>query len=100
MVSKARSKNGASDDEETTEYTFDPGTLRELEVEETCCVTGEPVESSFCRFPDYRNGTLMVMSKKVMIEQLRNDTSIQKFKEILVQRHGDEVLEEYSSRGQ
>ena len=105
MVSKtrkrSRSQNGSGDEEETTEYTFDPGTQHELEVEDTCCVTGEPVESSFCRFPDYRNGTLMVMSKKVMIEHLRNDSSIAKFKEILVERHGEEVLEEYySSRGQ
>ena len=100
MVSKAKSKKGSREEEETTEFTFDPGTQHELVPEKTCCITGEPVESSFCRFPDYRNGTLMVMSKKMMIEHLSNDTSIKKFKEVLVQRHGEDILKEYSSRGQ
>ena len=69
-----------------------------IEPEETCCVTGEPIESTFCRFPDYRRGTLMVMSKKAMLEHLRADTTIDKFKEVLVERHGREVLDElYSS---
>ena len=56
----------------------------------TCCVTGEPVTSGFCRFPDYVSGTLMVMSKKAMIEHLRTSTTIQVFKEILAKtRRGD-----------
>ena len=49
--------------EESTEFSFDPGSQVELEVEDTCCVTGESVKFSFCRFPDYTRGTLMVMSK-------------------------------------
>jgi len=85
-------------EEEGTDFSFDPGSQYEFEVEETCCITGEKVSASFCRFPDYRNGTLMVMSKRAMITHLRAGTSIQKFREVLVQRHhGEEVLEQYAS---
>lgn len=96
MVENASAKSTGSDDE-STDFSFDPGTQVELEVEDICCITGEAVEASFCRFPDYRRGTLMVMSKKVMIEHLRAGTTIQKFKEVLVERHGSQVLEEYTS---
>lgn len=88
---------GAPEEEEMTDFSFDPGSQRELDVETKCCVTGEKVTNSFCRFPDYRNGTMMVMSKKAMIEHLRTGTSLQKFREILVKRHGKGVLEEYAS---
>jgi hypothetical protein len=84
-----------SEDEEGTDFSFDPGSQVELEIETVCCVTGEPVVSSFCRFPDYVRGTMMVMSKKAMLEYLRTGTSIRKFKEVLVQRHGEGVLEQY-----
>ena len=84
-------------DEEGTDFSFDPGSQIELEPEDTCCVTGEPVTSGFCRFPDYARGTLMVMSKKAMTEHLRADTSIAKFKEVLVERHGKKILDEYYS---
>jgi len=83
--------------EESTEFSLDPGSQVELEVEDTCCVTGESVKFSFCRFPDYTRGTLMVMSKKAMLEHLRAGTTIEKFKEILVERHGKKVLDEYYS---
>ena len=97
MVAQRRTSRSASD-EESTDFLFDPGSQIELEVEETCCVTGEPVEFTFCRFPDYRRGTLLVMSKKAMHEHLRAGTSIEKFKEVLVERHGRKVVEElYSS---
>ena len=97
MVAQRRTSKPASD-EEGTDFLFDPGSQIELEVEETCCVTGEPVEFTFCRFPDYRRGTLLVMSKKAMHEHLRAGTSLEKFKEVLVERHGREVVEElYSS---
>ncbi|MEE2658356.1 MAG: hypothetical protein VX733_07620 [Candidatus Latescibacterota bacterium] len=83
------------EEEEGTDFGFDPGTQHELEVEDTCCVTGEEVKSSFCRFPDYRSGTMLVMSKKEAIERLRKNTTIQTFKEVLVKRHGKHVLSEY-----
>ena len=86
-----------SGDEESTDFGFDPGSQRELEVEDTCCVTGEEVPASFCRFPDYRRGTMMVMSKSVAIEQLRKGTTTSTFKEVLVKRHGKRALEEYRS---
>jgi hypothetical protein len=84
-------------EEEATDFSFDPGSQREFEVETTCCVTGEKVGFSFCRFPDFRKGTLMVMSRAAMIEHLRANTSLQKFREVLVQRYGKDVLKEYGS---
>ena len=95
MVENASAQSTGSEDE-STDFSFDPGSQVELEVEDACCITGEAVESSFCRFPDYRRGTLMVMSKKAMIEHLCAGTSIQKFKEVLVERHGPQVLKEYA----
>ena len=85
----------ANSDDDNAEFSFDPGTQVELEMEDTCCVTEEPVEFSFCRFPDYKKGTMMVMSKSAMLEHLRAGDSIAKFKEVLVQRHGEQVLEEH-----
>lgn len=95
MAEKASGESGS--EEESHDFSFDPGSQLELEVEDTCCITGESIESSFCRFPDYRRGTLMVMSKKAILEHLRASTTIQKFKEVLVERHGEEVLEDYAS---
>jgi len=84
-------------DEEITDFSFDPGSQIELEIEKTCCLTGEEVPHSFCRFPDYVRGTMMVMSKKAMLEHLRAGDSVACFKKVLVQRHGPKVLEEYYS---
>ena len=88
----------SSDEEESTDFSFDPGSQLELEVEGTCCVTGEAVKASFCRFPDYRRGTLMVMSRSAMLEHLRAGTTVGKFKEVLVERHGKEVLGDYGKQ--
>lgn len=93
----SKKKPAGSTDEENAEFSFDPGSQVELEIEDTCCVTGEPVESSFCRFPDYIRGTMMVMSRKAMLEHLRAGTTIQKFKEVLAERHGKKALDEYYS---
>jgi hypothetical protein len=95
MAKKAASGSNGSD--EASDFSFTPGTQRELEVEDTCCITGEEVPASFCRFPDYRQNTLMVMSRKAGLEHLRKGTTIKIFKEILVKRHGEEVLAEYQS---
>ena len=67
---------------------------KELEVEQTCCLTGVDVPNSFCRFPDYVRGTMMVMCKEAMLEHLRAGDSVQAFKKVLVERHGPKVLEE------
>ena len=90
-------KQSSSRDEESTDFGFDPGSQRELEVEDTCCVSGEEVPSSFCRFPDYRRGTMMVMSKDVALVQLRKGTTLETFKKVLVKRHGRKELEDYKS---
>ena len=90
-------KQSSSRDEESTDFGFDPGSQRELEVEDTCCVSGEEVPSSFCRFPDYRRGTMMVMSKDVALVQLRKGTTLETFKKVLVKRHGRRELEDYKS---
>ena len=85
------------DEDESTDFSFDPGTQRELDAEDVCCITGDEVTSSFCRFPDWIRGTLLVMSKETMIESLRNGTTIGKFREVLVKRHGKKVLDDYYS---
>ncbi len=92
MSNKTSGEEGG--EEEVADFSFDPGSQIELELEETCCVTGEPVSGGFCRFPDYVNGTLMVMSKKAMIDHLRTSTSIETFKKVLVKRHGKAILNE------
>ncbi len=85
------------DEDESTDFSFDPGTQRELDAEDVCCITGDEVTSSFCRFPDWIRGTLLVMSKETTIESLRNGTTIEKFREVLVKRHGKKVLDDYYS---
>ena len=98
MAKKKAPVEGGNEEEESADLSFDPGSQVELEIEDTCCVTGEPVANSFSRFPDYVRGTMMVMSQKAMVEHLRAGTSIQKFKEVLVERHGERVLvEKYSN---
>lgn len=95
MAKKKAAEDGK--EEEGTDFSFDPGSQIELELEDTCCITGEPLSAGFCRFPDYARGSLMVMSKAAMIENLRHSTSIEKFKEVLVKRHGKAILTEYYS---
>ena len=90
-------KEEDGDDGGSNDFSFDPGTQVELELEETCCVTGEPATDSFSRFPDYKNGTLMVMSRNTMLKHLRAGNSIDEFKKVLVKRHGKKILEEYYS---
>lgn len=90
-------KRKEDDDGESTDFGFHPESQQELELEDTCCVTGEAITSSFCRFPDYRNATMMVMAKTVALEQLRRGTSLETFHEVLVKRHGKEILKEYVS---
>ena len=98
MAKRRKSNDAAEDEESGGEFTFCPGVQQELDLEETCCITGEPIESSFARFPDYINGTMMVMSKKAMLQHLRAEDSLDKFLEVLVERHGPEVVKDYLSK--
>lgn len=98
MAKRRKSNDAAEDEESGGEFTFDPGVQQELDLEETCCITGESIESSFARFPDYINGTMMVMSKKAMLQHLRAEDSLDKFLEVLVERHGSEVVKDYLSK--
>ena len=66
-------------------------------MEDICCVSGDEVSASFCRFPDYRRGTMMVMSKRIALEQLRKGITLQTFKKVLVKRHGRKELQDYKS---
>jgi hypothetical protein len=93
-MSEEREAPVANEEEEGTDFSFDPGSQVELEVEDTCCITGEKVTACFCRFPDYIRGTMMVMSRKSMLKHLRQGDTIQKFKEVLVNRHGAKAVEE------
>lgn len=62
-------------------------TEQEIPVEEYCCITGEPVKASFCRYPDPKEGTMMVMSKEQMLCHSRNGGSISEvFKQVLTLR--------------
>jgi hypothetical protein len=94
---KKKAKAEKDDDDSSTDFSFDPGTQIELELEEACCVTGEPSKDSFSRFPDYQSGTLMVMSRSTMLKHLRAGDSVAKFKEVLVKRHGKKILDEHYS---
>ena len=70
---------------EHTTSKFD--TEQEIPVEKHCCVTGEAVKSSFCRYPDSKEDTIMVISKEQMLLHSRNGGNISKiFKQVLVLR--------------
>lgn len=97
MARPKKAKVEPANDDENTDFSFDPGTQVELTLEETCCITGEPAAASFSRFPDYKSGTLMVMSRSKMLEHLRIGDSIAAFKKVLVKRHGKGILEELYS---
>ena len=53
---------------------FDPE--QEAPIERHCCITGEDVKSSFCRYPDPKEATMMVMSKEQMLIHSRNRGSL------------------------
>ena len=91
-------KSETTSNDESSDFSFDPGTQSELELEDTCCLTGEPTETNFCRFPDYRGGTMMVLSHKEMLKHLRVGSTIETFKEVLVKRHGKSVLKDYDKK--
>lgn len=62
-------------------------TEQDIPVEKYCCVTGEAVKSSFCRYPDPKEDTMMVMSKEQMLSHSRNGGNISVvFKQVLALR--------------
>ncbi|MDE2800677.1 MAG: hypothetical protein OXI94_18585 [Gemmatimonadota bacterium] len=75
----------ANKDLEPTTSKFD--TEQEIPVEKYCCITGEAVKSSFCRYPDEKEDTMMVMSKEQMLLHSRNGGNISEiFKQVLALR--------------
>ena len=50
MAEKASGESGS--EEESHDFSFDPGSQLELEVEDTCCITGESIEMNEEQFTD------------------------------------------------
>ena len=49
---------------------------REYPIEPRCCITGDEVKHSYCRYPDPALGTMMVMSRESMIRYSRKGGSL------------------------
>ena len=66
-------------------------TEREYPIEKRCCVTGEAVKHSFCRYPDADRGTMMVFSKEVMLSYSQHSRSLSdEFERVLELRRKQE----------
>ena len=63
-----------SDSSRSGETFVDPD--REYPIESRCCITGEAVKHSFCRYPDSELCTLMVMSRETMVRLARKGGSL------------------------
>ena len=64
---------------------------REFPIETRCCITGEEVKHSFCRYPDCERGTMMVMSREIMLRFSRKGRSLTKeFERVLGLRREQE----------
>ena len=67
-------------------------TEREFPIEKRCCVTGEAVKHSFCRYPDADRGTMMVLSKSVMLCYSQRGRSLSvEFERVLESRRKQEA---------
>jgi len=67
-------------------------TEREYPIEKRCCVTGEAVKHSFCRYPDADRGTMMVLSKEVMLDYSKKGRSLsEEFERVLGLRRKQEA---------
>ena len=51
-------------------------TEREFPLESRCCITGEDVKHSYCRYPDPQQETMMVMSRQTMLKYSRKGMSL------------------------
>lgn len=66
-------------------------TEREFPLESRCCVTGEPVKHSYCRYPDPEEETMMVMSRESMLKYSRKGQNLSHtFAEVLEMRRTHE----------
>ncbi len=64
----------------------------EFPLETHCCITGEAVKHSFCRYPDPALGTMMVMSRESMLRFSRPGESLsERFERVLVRRREHEA---------
>ena len=64
---------------------------REYPLEPRCCITGEEVKHSFCRYPDPVVGTMMVMSRDSMLKFSRKGSSLaDAFERVLTLRRNQE----------
>ena len=67
-------------------------TDREYPIEGRCCISGEEVKHSFCRYPDTARGTMMVMTRDAMIRLSRNGGSLaDKFERVISLRRKQEA---------
>lgn len=64
----------------------------EFPLETHCCVTGEEVKHSFCRYPDPELSTMMVMAHETMLRFSRPGESLsEKFERVLRLRRKHEA---------
>ena len=71
---------------------------REYPIEARCCITGEEVKHSFCRYPDLDTGTMMLMSHETMLRFSRKGRSLsEEFERVLALRRGQEEQNRKSS---
>ena len=71
---------------------------REYPIEARCCVTGEEVKHSFCRYPDLEIGTMMLMSHEAMLRFSRKGRSLsEEFERVISLRRGQEDRNRESS---
>ena len=49
---------------------------REYPIEPRCCITGDEVKHSFCRYPDPIVGSMMVMARPTMLNYCRSGQSL------------------------
>lgn len=64
---------------------------REFPIEPRCCITGDEVKHSYCRYPDPEVGSMMVMSRPTMLRYCRDGNSLsQEFERVLSLRRKKE----------
>jgi hypothetical protein len=64
---------------------------REFPLEARCCMTGEVVKHSFCRYPDPEEETMMIMSRESMLKYSRNGFNLSEtFAKVLEMRRSRE----------
>ena len=65
---------------------------REYPLEARCCISGDEVKHSYCRYPDPEQGTMMVMSHESMLKYSRREYSLSEvFGQVLALRRKQEA---------